>query len=209
MGSKKKSKSKQIKAKQKKKNTRIVYLSLITLIGVGFLVFFFLSLFDYIYPPAGGKRAPVVTVAKNEKQKVKLYFSDHNERFLIPEDRYIADIESSTDKIEKLVEALISGPGTADLVKTFPGKTSLKNVAIKDGTAYIDFDNDLIDGHPGGSASEMLTIYSLTNTITINVPSVKRVQILVNGKTLETIKGHIDTSMPFTVNRELITGNNS
>jgi len=209
MGSKKKSKSKQIKAKQKKKNTRIFYLSLITLIGVGFLVFFFLSLFDYIYPPAGGKRAPVATVVKKEKQKVKLYFSDHNERFLIPEDRYIPDVESSTDKIEKLVKALISGPGTADLVKTFPKKTSLRNVSIKNGTAYIDFDKELIDGHPGGSASEMLTIYSLTNSITINVPSVKKVQILVNGKTLETIKGHIDTSLPFSVNRELIAGNNS
>ncbi len=56
MGSKKKTKSKQIKAKQKKKNTRIFYLLLFTLIGVGFLVFFFLSLFDYIYPPADGKR---------------------------------------------------------------------------------------------------------------------------------------------------------
>ncbi|MEA3486999.1 MAG: GerMN domain-containing protein [Thermodesulfobacteriota bacterium] len=209
MGSKKKSKSKQIKARQKKKTTRMFYLSLITLIGVGFLVFFFLSLFDYIYPPADGKRAVIVPTVKKEKQKVKLYFSDPNERFLIPKDRYIPDVESSTDKVRKLVKALIGGPGTTDLAKTFPGKTSLRKVNIKDGIAYIDFDRNLIDFHPGGSASEMLTIYSLTNTITINVPSVKKVKILVDGKDLKTIKGHIDTSKPFTVNRELIIGNYS
>ena len=185
------------------------YLSLITLIGVGFLVFFFLSLFDYIYPPAGGKRAAVVPIVKKEKQKIRLYFSDLNERFLIPKDRYIPGVESSNDKIGKLVKELISGPGTVDLARTFPRKTSLREVKIKDGVAYIDFDRDLIDFHPGGSASEMLTIYSLTNTITINVPSVKKVKILVDGKNLKTIKGHIDTSKPFTVNRELIVGNHS
>ncbi|MCD6487363.1 MAG: GerMN domain-containing protein [Syntrophobacterales bacterium] len=209
MGSKKKSKSKQIKAKQRKKNTRMFYLSLITLVGVGFLVFFFLSLFDYIYPPTDGKRTVIAPIVKREKQKVKLYFSDPNERFLIPKDRYIPGVESSTDKVKKLVEALISGPGTADLAKTFSEKTSLRKVSIKDGTAYIDFDRNLIDFHPGGSASEMLTIYSLTNTITINMPSVEKVKILVDGKDLKTIKGHIDTSKPFTVNKELITGNRS
>ncbi len=192
-------------AKQKKKNTRIFYLLLITLVGVGFLVFFFLSLFDYIYPPADGRRGPVV---KEEKQKVKLYFSDLNERFLIPEDRYITKRKSSSDNVRELVVALIGGPNT-DLVETFPKETDLRKVNVKNGIAYIDFGRNLIDLHPGGSASEMMTIYSLTNTITINVPSVKKVKLLVDGRDLETIKGHIDTTSPFTINRELIVGNHS
>ena len=205
MGSKKKTKSRQIMAKQKKKNTRIFYLLLITLIGVGFLVFFFLSLFDYIYPPADGKRGPIV---KEEKQKVKLYFSDLNERFLIPEDRYITKRNSPSDNVRELVVALIGGPNT-DLVETFPKETDLRKVNVKNGIAYIDFGRNLIDLHPGGSASEMMTIYSLTNTITINVPSVKKVKLLVDGNGLETIKGHIDTTRPFTINRELIVGHHS
>ena len=205
MGSKKKTKSRQIKAKQKKKNTRIFYLLLITLVGVGFLVFFFLSLFDYIYPPADGRRGPVV---KEEKQKVKLYFSDLNERFLIPEDRYITKRKSPGDNVRELVVALIGGPNT-DLVETFPKETDLRKVNVKNGIAYIDFGKNLIDLHPGGSASEMMTIYSLTNTITINVPSVKKVKLLVDGRDLETVKGHIDTTKPFTINRELIVGNHS
>lgn len=192
-------------AKQKKKNTRIFYLLLITLVGVGFLVFFFLSLFDYIYPPADGRRGPVV---KEEKQKVKLYFSDLNERFLVSEDRYITKRKSPGDNVRELVVALIGGPNTG-LVETFPKETDLRGVSIKNGTACIDFGRNLIDLHPGGSASEMMTIYSLTNTITINVPSVKRVKLLVDGNALETIKGHIDTTRPFDLNRELIVGNHS
>ncbi len=205
MGSKKKTKSRQIKAKQRKKNTRTLYLSLIILVGVGFLLFFFLSLFDYIYPPAGGTRGPVVT---GEKQKVKLYFSDLNERFLIPEERYITKGRSPDDTVRTLVEALIEGPHT-DLVETFPTETDLRGVAVKNSVAYIDFGRNLIDLHPGGSASEMMTIYSLTNTVTINVPSVKKVKILIDGNYLETIKGHIDTSRLFEVNREVIVENHS
>ncbi|MBA7585634.1 hypothetical protein ES708_27620 [subsurface metagenome] len=205
MGSKKKTKSRQIKAKQRKKNTRTLYLSLIILVGVGFLLFFFLSLFDYIYPPAGGTRGPVVM---GEKQKVRLYFSDLNERFLIPEERYITKEKSPDDTVRALVEALIEGPHT-DLVETFPGETVLRGVAVKNSVAYIDFGRNLIDLHPGGSASEMMTIYSLTNTVTINVPSVKKVTILIDGNSLETIKGHIDASRPFEVNREVIVENHS
>lgn len=204
MGSKKKTKSKQIKAKQKKKNTRMFYLSLIILVGVGFLLFFFLSLFDYIYPPAGGTRGAVVT---EEKEKTILYFSDLNERFLIPEERYIALGHSVDDTVRALVEALIDGPHT-DLMETFPEETTLRGVSVKNEIASIDFNRNLVDLHPGGSASEMMTIYSLANTVTANVPSVKGVRILIEGAAVETIKGHIDTTAPFTVNRELIVDNN-
>ncbi|MBN2398651.1 MAG: GerMN domain-containing protein [Deltaproteobacteria bacterium] len=206
MGSKKKAKSKQIKAKQRKKNTRALYLSLIILAGVGFLLFFFLSLFDYIYPPTGGTGGPA---AKGEKQKVDLYFSDLNERFLIPEERYITKGNSPNDTVRALVEALIGGPHTTDLVETFPKETTLRGVSVRDGIASIDFGRNLIDLHPGGSASEMMTIYSLTNTVTLNEPSITQVKILIEGTTRETIRGHIDTSRPFTTNKELIVGNRS
>lgn len=203
MGSKKQTKTRQIKAKQKKKNTRVFYLSLIVLVGVGFLLFFFLSLFDYIYPPAGGTRSAVVT---GEKQKVRLYFSDLNERFLMAEERFIAQGESPDDTVRALVEELIKGPHS-DLMQTFPTETGLRGVTVKDGTAAIDFDKNLVDLHPGGSASEIMTLYSLTNTVILNVPAVKRVTILIEGKILETIKGHIDTSSPLELNRDVIVEN--
>ena len=53
---------------------------------LGFLIFFFVSLFDYVYPPTTGTDT---SKAQKEKRKVTLYFSDDNERFLVPETRYI------------------------------------------------------------------------------------------------------------------------
>ncbi len=204
MGSKKQTKTKQKKAKQRKKNTKMVFLSIILLVGVGFLMFFFLSLFDYISPPKGKIGEPTVT---GEKQKAKLYFSDPNERFLIQEDRYITKSDSPEGTVKALVKALIDGPN-GDLIETFPKETVLRNVKIKEGVAYIDFGRNLIELHPGGSASEMMTIYSLTNTVITNIPSVKKVKILIDGKSVETIKGHIDTSKPFPLNKEIFVDNN-
>ena len=171
------------------------------MIAVGFLVFFFLSLFDYVYPPTTGKD---ITASKREKQKVQLYFSDSNERFLASEVRYIPKRKRINGKAEELVRALVEGPKT-DLVKTFPEKTKFQSVKVaKNGTAYVSFSKNLTELHPGGSTSEITTIYSLTNTLILNIPNIKRVKLLIDGKELKTIKGHIDTRHPFTLNRELL-----
>jgi hypothetical protein len=49
----------------------------------------------------------------------------------------------------------------------------------------------------------MATIYSLTNSITENVSTVKKVKILVDGSELPSIKGHISTKKAFAPNPEL------
>ena len=50
----------------------------------------------------------------------------------------------------------------------------------------------------------MATIYSLTNTLTTNLPQIKRIRILIDGKERESLKGHIGLRNPFMMNRELI-----
>ena len=200
MGSKRKTKEKHIKATKKKRNTKRFFLSLMILVAVVFLIFFFVSLFDQVYPPATGR---TVAKAKQEKQKVELYFSDSNERFLVAEMRYIPWEKKIADQAEELVKALIDG-SHADLVRTLPEGVVLKGVTVKNETAYVNFGKNLSDLHPGGSTSEMMSIYSLTNTLVANIGGIKKVKMLVEGKDLKTIKGHIDTRRPFSINRELI-----
>jgi spore germination protein GerM len=67
----------------------------------------------------------------------------------------------------------------------------------KDGMAQVNFSATLTKDHPGGSTAEMVTIYSLTNTLTANIPAIKTVKILVEGKELPSIKGHISTVNSF------------
>jgi len=200
MATKRQKRTADVKTKKQKKTMKKSVFFIVVSCLVGFLVFMFLTLFDYVYPPVDGKG---IAGKKREKQSVVLYFSDSNERFLVPEKRFIPKEEKASAQGRELVKALIEGSKTG-LVNTFPEKVDVQNVRVDNETAYVDFNKNLIKNHPGGSASEMATIFSLTNSLAENMPSVKKVKILVGGKEIPSIKGHIDTMQPFSPNRELI-----
>jgi spore germination protein GerM len=90
-------------------------------------------------------------------------------------------------------------------VNTFPEKSELQGVNREgEDILSVNFRESLAANHPGGSASEMATVYSLTNTLTTNLPSIKKIRILIGGKERESLKGHIGLRNPFMMNRELI-----
>lgn len=200
VATKKQRRTTETRNKKKRKGTRLLILALTTLAVFGSLIFLFVTLFDSLYPPVIGKAGHT----KKGKWLVTLYFSDANERFLVPEKRLIPKENDSAGQVRELVKALLDGSKTK-LVNTFPQKTVLQNIKIEDGKrAVVSFNKNLIRNHPRGSTSEMATIYSLTNTVTANIPSIKDVRLLVEGKEIESIGGHIDTRHPFIPNKELI-----
>lgn len=198
MATKRQRRFEEIKDKKKKKSTRKIYFSLIMGGMAILLIIFFVILFNAVFPPVdmdGSK--------KKEKHLVVIYFSDPQERFLIPEKRYIFIDNDSAQQAREIAKALVDGSKTK-LVNTFPAGVGIKDVKVDDkGTAFVNFSKNLIKLHPGGSTAEMATIYSLTNSITENVSGIKKVKILVDGKELPSIKGHISTRNAFTPNPDL------
>lgn len=201
MATKKQKRTEEVRHKKTKKGRRVVLLSVIVGLSVLFLAIFFITLFDYIYPPAGGRQ----TVAqKRDRHEVTLFFSDANERFLVEEKRFVPKENELEAQAAELVRALIAGSKTG-LVNTFPEKAELEGVKREgeDGLS-VNFRESLVANHPGGSTAEMATVYSLTNTLTFNLPEIKKISILIGGKKKESLKGHVGLQKPFTMNRELI-----
>jgi len=162
------------------------------------LVLFFVILFDALFPPVD-----MESMKKREKHLAIIYFSDPQELFLRPEKRYVYADNDPAQQVKEIAKALIDGSKTG-LVNTFPAGVGVKDVKVdKEGTAFINFAKNLTKRHPGGSTAEMATIYSLTNSVTENVSAIKRVKILVDGKELSSIKGHISTKKAFAPNLEL------
>jgi len=201
MATKKQRRTDEVKHKKTKKKKRVLLLSVIVVVSVVFLAIFFITLFDYIYPSAAGKHT---AAQKRDRQEVTLFFSDANERFLVPEKRFIPKESEPESQAREMIYALISGSKTG-LVNTFPEKTELQGVKREgEDILSVNFRESLVANHPGGSAAEMATVYSLTNTLTTNLPAIKRVRILIGGKERESLKGHIGLHNPFMMNRELI-----
>jgi hypothetical protein len=93
------------------------------------------------------------------------------------------------------VDALVRGPAAGGF-PVIPAGTGLLNVRVEEDLAILDFDRQLVDGHSGGSQGELLTVYALANTIAVNFPHLRQIQITVDGAIVETLKGHVDLRRP-------------
>ncbi len=199
MSTKKQRRSEDFKDRQKKKSTRIVYLAAIIAGVVIVLGIFFVMLFSALFPPVD-----VEAMKKKEKKPFNVYFSDSQERLLVGEIRYLYKDEDPAQQAREIVKALLDGSKVTGHVNTFPPNVKLLDIKVdKDGIAYVNFSANLTKLHPGGSAAEMATIYSLTNSLAASIPAVRGVKILVEGKEVPSIKGHISTAKVFEADRDL------
>jgi len=101
------------------------------------------------------------------------------------------------------IEELLRGEVPRGCDRPLPPGTELLGISVADGLATVDFSRHLRDGFQGGSDNEQVTIYSIVNTLT-SLPTVGRVQILIEGATVSTIGGHHDISGTLTFDSELV-----
>ncbi len=125
-----------------------------------------------------------------------LYFAAEDKACLGSEARRIEPAEPAHTYCRKIVEALIAGP-SGTLVQTVPGGTKLRALYIReDAVAYVDLSAAVSQNHPGGIRTEMMTVYSIVNSLVLNVSAVERVKLLVEGRESDTLAGHIDIRFP-------------
>ena len=149
-------------------------------------------------PVPGGRSAPT------KKSPIHLYFAGRDSNYLMAEQRVIPHPDDPAGLADTIVKALIKGPQKG-LLKTIPAETQLRALFITpDGTCYVDLSEAVRKNHPGGSKSELLTIYSMVNSLVLNVPEIERVQILIAGNEAPTLAGHIDLQLPVKANMLLI-----
>lgn len=135
---------------------------------------------------------------------VHLYFSDRENEFLTAEERSLEHPDNPAFFARSIVDALIKGPQRG-LVRTISEKTAVRAIYVTaEGICYVDLTAAIADHHPGGIKSELLTIYSIANSLVLNVPEVEAVKILINGNESATLAGHIDLQAPLKANMLLI-----
>lgn len=103
-----------------------------------------------------------------------------------------------------LVEAQLAPPPD-EMVSAVPQGTTLKELFLTArGEAYVDLSVEVAKNHSGGSLDELLTVYTLVAVLTENLPSISRVQILIDGREVDTLAGHVDLRRPLSTAAEWI-----
>jgi len=139
-----------------------------------------------------------------EMRTVKLYFSAPQENYLLAEEREIIISLNPNREVEEILEELIKGPRDISLSSTLPSSTRVRDVWVEKNCIYVDFTSSLTEAHPGGSSGELLTVYSIVNTLLDNFPSCSYVQILIQDKPAETLAGHVNITEPLSKNPDLV-----
>jgi len=142
-----------------------------------------------------------------QMRTIELYFPSAKTNGLVREFREIFDTATPGDSIKQIIADLISGPTSNDALRVLPPGTQLRQAYVLDnGVAYLDFSPELAEGVGGGSMAEILVVYSIIDSVVVNIPEIKRVAILVNGRTLTTLNGHLDLRRALPADYQLIIG---
>jgi len=160
--------------------------------------------------PAGGLTAkvyPELTFPTLDPGMACLYFATPNNEDikLTPEMRPLpeGDGGNKLKKAQVILEELARGPGEGSaLLPCLPGGDWVKSLRMEGERAVIDVCSELGAFINGGGASELLAIYSLVNTLAVNL-DLKEVTILVDGVKSATLGGHFLLDEPIRPRPEL------
>jgi hypothetical protein len=133
-------------------------------------------------PMVGGKQEQIqVLVAYDDEQTLRWRQTD----VFMPADRGLRAREA----LRAVLAQYLQNPSPHPMAK---GSDIRDVYLIGDDTMVVDTTSQFADGHPSGILLEELTLASLIETLTANVPGVAKVKFLVNGKERETLAGHAD-----------------
>jgi spore germination protein GerM len=154
--------------------------------------------------PAATPAPPAAPAVAARKIKARLFYVSTDGAALTGVDREVAYADGASAQAQEIISAQLA-PAVAPLVSAIPAGTTLRAVYLSaKGEAYVDVTKDIAAAHTGGTHDELLTIYTIVNALTANLPAVTSVQILIDGKEVDTLAGHVDLRKPLGKNLSLV-----
>ena len=141
-----------------------------------------------------GKAAGAGTA--DRKIHATLFYVADDGSELVPVSREVPLGTTPGEQARRIVEAQLQA-APSGLFSPIPAGTTVRSVYLTTkGEAFVDLSREIQTGHPGGSLNETLTVFAIVNALTVNLPDVGSVQMLVDGKEVDTLAGHLDLKHP-------------
>jgi hypothetical protein len=135
-----------------------------------------------IAPPPGGPSVQIILLAA------------HDDDGTLHKTTVSAPMPSSpAERARHIVRALLDYYATPSSPHPIPDRSDVNAVYIVTGNlAIVDLNSAFADGHASGILPEELSIASIAQTLTANIPAITRVKFLIDGKERDTLSGHAD-----------------
>lgn len=158
--------------------------------------------------PSVAASAPAPPEPAVPKIKATLFFASEDGLLLVPTEREVPLAEGAVAQARSVLEAQLSAEAPSPLVSTIPKGVALRGIYVSErNEVFVDLDPSIRTSHPGGTQQELMTVYTIVNSVLANLPSLQEVQILIGGQEADTLAGHVDLSRPLRKNDALVAGN--
>ena len=145
--------------------------------------------------PASTSASPT---SDSRKIHATLFYVASSGNELVPVSHEVPYGSTPSEQARRIIEAQLLAPPEG-LLSAIPSGTILRTIYLTpNGQAYLDFSPEITTHHTGGSLDEILAVYAIVDALTVNLADVTSVQILVDGKEVDTLAGHVDLRTPLT-----------
>ena len=151
-------------------------------------------------PPAAIDTRPLAPPVSGPSERVVLFIAHDDDGTLRGESAQIPMPSGRQQRAEELLRALLSIYLDKNAPHHLGAGAEIRSVYLVDpGVAVIDLNSAFADTHRSGVLVEQLTVASLIQTVSVNIPNLLKVKILVDGKQRDTLAGHADLSAYYDV----------
>jgi spore germination protein GerM len=130
---------------------------------------------------------------REKRRSVTLFFTADGTQ-LTRETRELDPCDNETACLKSVLDELLNGP-IGELEETVPEGVIVSSLRIEGEQATIGFNQLFSEAMPSGSSAEMLAVYSVVNTTTVNFPQIQKVKIEVDDNKTGMLR-HLDISDP-------------
>jgi hypothetical protein len=153
-----------------------------------------------VSPPVIADTQPIAPPSAGPTEQVTLYVAYDDTGSLRAQAASIPLPAGRQERAEELLRALLGIYLAKSSSHPLGAGSEIRNVYLVDpGLAVIDVNSAFSDLHRSGVLVEELTVTSLIETLSANIPGVTRIKILVDGAQRDTLAGHIDLTNVFDV----------
>lgn len=190
--------------KQKRASGRLLWIVVILAVAVAGW-WFLRPAVDETADEFGVLEGGVVDAPLAGDRAMVLVFPEWDGSGYVTEERQLPSRDRPGEDLLGLVAVLCEGPRISGAISALPKGTRALAAFVnpQDQSVVLDFSQELVTGHPGGSAAEVATLTSILRTVALNFPGTRRCVILVEGAQVETLAGNLDMVRPFDPRRWL------
>jgi len=164
-------------------------------LAVGLWWVLFIALPRWTAPKPAAPPPPQVRTDPTPRIRARLYHLSDDGLRLQPVESEVPFGQGTLEQGRQLTAALLQPPSVPFLSVVPPG-TSLKGFYLSpEGVAFVDLSAEAGRAHVG-ALDEIFIVYSIVNTLTDNLPAITAVQLLVDGRQVDTLAGHVDVRRP-------------